>query len=141
MFPSPRGRQGHGRSARLRRAHSRQHAPYSLRPPALVGGVRPRARSLGARPGAAVTPTRLVVYGDPNDEVRVALSAFGAAHMAQIGGFARYRPSALSGCGGARRTVRVYRPPLRPFMLYSPKFPRYVPRHPPAGVLPVKFIR
>ncbi len=38
---------------------------------------------------AAVAPTRLVVYGDPNDEVRAALSAFGAAHMAQIGGFAR----------------------------------------------------
>ena len=38
---------------------------------------------------AAVTPTRLVVYGDPNDEVRAALSAFGAVHMAQIGGFAR----------------------------------------------------
>ncbi len=59
------------------------------RPMALIGGVRPRARSLGARPGAAVTPTRLVVYGDPNDEVRAALSAFGAAHMTQIGGFAR----------------------------------------------------
>ena len=38
---------------------------------------------------AAVTPARLVVYGDPNDEVRAALSAFGAVHMAQIGGFAR----------------------------------------------------
>ena len=38
---------------------------------------------------AAVAPTRLVVYGDPNDEVRAALSAFGAAHMTQIGGFAR----------------------------------------------------
>jgi hypothetical protein len=38
---------------------------------------------------AAVAPTRLVVYGDPNDEVRAALSAFGAVHMAQIGGFAR----------------------------------------------------
>ncbi len=38
---------------------------------------------------AAVTPTRLVVYGDPSDEVRAALSAFGAVHMAQIGGFAR----------------------------------------------------
>ncbi len=38
---------------------------------------------------AAVAPTRLVVYGDPNDEVRAALSAFGPVHMAQIGGFAR----------------------------------------------------
>ncbi len=38
---------------------------------------------------AAVTPTGLVVYGDPNDEVRAALSAFGPVHMAQIGGFAR----------------------------------------------------
>ena len=38
---------------------------------------------------AAVTPTRLVVYGDPSGEVRAALSAFGAVHMAQIGGFAR----------------------------------------------------
>ncbi len=38
---------------------------------------------------AAVTPARLVVYGDPNDEVRAALSALGPVHMAQIGGFAR----------------------------------------------------
>ncbi len=38
---------------------------------------------------AAVAPTRLVVYGNPSAEVREALAAFGAVHMAQIGGFAR----------------------------------------------------
>jgi quinol monooxygenase YgiN len=38
---------------------------------------------------AAVAPTRIVVYGNPSAEVREALAAFGAVHMAQIGGFAR----------------------------------------------------
>ena len=38
---------------------------------------------------AAVEPTRFVVYGNPNDEVRQALSGFGAVHMEQIGGFVR----------------------------------------------------
>jgi quinol monooxygenase YgiN len=38
---------------------------------------------------AAVEPTRFVVYGNPNDEVRGALAGFGAVHMSQIGGFAR----------------------------------------------------
>lgn len=36
-----------------------------------------------------VTPTRLVVFGDPNQEVRDALAAFGAVHMQQFAGFAR----------------------------------------------------
>lgn len=38
---------------------------------------------------AMAEPTRFVVYGAPNDEVRSALAGFGAAHMTQIGGFAR----------------------------------------------------
>lgn len=36
-----------------------------------------------------VTPSRLTVYGDPNQEVRDALAAFGAEHMGQFAGFAR----------------------------------------------------
>ena len=38
---------------------------------------------------ATLEPTRFVVYGKPNDEVKEALSAFGPAYMQQIGGFAR----------------------------------------------------
>jgi quinol monooxygenase YgiN len=38
---------------------------------------------------AAVDPTRLVVYGAPNDEAKEALSAFGPTYMAPLGGFAR----------------------------------------------------
>ena len=38
---------------------------------------------------AAVEPTRFVVYGNPNDEVKKALSGFGAVFMAPFGGFAR----------------------------------------------------
>lgn len=38
---------------------------------------------------AALAPIRLVVYGDPSDEVRDALAGLGAAHMKQVGGFAR----------------------------------------------------
>ncbi len=38
---------------------------------------------------AALEPTRFMVYGNPNDEVRAALEGFGAVHMSQIGGFAR----------------------------------------------------
>ena len=38
---------------------------------------------------AALEPARLTVFGDPSAEVREALAPFGAAHMAQIGGFAR----------------------------------------------------
>jgi quinol monooxygenase YgiN len=38
---------------------------------------------------AAVEPTRLVVYGTPNNEVKEALSGFGAVFMAPFGGFAR----------------------------------------------------
>lgn len=38
---------------------------------------------------AAAEPTRFVVYGNPNDDVRNALAGFGAVHMAQIAGFAR----------------------------------------------------
>ena len=33
--------------------------------------------------------TRLVVYGNPNDEVRGVLSGFGAVFMEQLGGYAR----------------------------------------------------
>lgn len=38
---------------------------------------------------AVVEPTRFVVYGNPNDEVRAALAGLGAVHMTQIAGFAR----------------------------------------------------
>lgn len=38
---------------------------------------------------AALEPTRFVVYGNPNDEVKEALSAFGVAYMAPVAGFAR----------------------------------------------------
>lgn len=34
-------------------------------------------------------PTKLVVYGTPNDTVRKALDRMGAVYMAPIGGFAR----------------------------------------------------
>ena len=34
-------------------------------------------------------PTRLTVYGSPNDEVRGILSGFGATFMGQLGGYAR----------------------------------------------------
>jgi len=36
----------------------------------------------------AADPTQFVVYGDPDDEVREALSAFGPSYMAALGGFA-----------------------------------------------------
>lgn len=36
-----------------------------------------------------VEPTRFVVYGNPNNDVRAALAGFGAVHMTQIAGFAR----------------------------------------------------
>ncbi len=38
---------------------------------------------------ACVEPARLMVYGDPNAEVRNALAGLGAAHMTQFAGFAR----------------------------------------------------
>ena len=38
---------------------------------------------------AAVNPTRLVVYGNPNDQVKQGLSGFGGVFMTPIGGFAR----------------------------------------------------
>lgn len=38
---------------------------------------------------AVLEPTRFVVHGNPDDEVREALAGFGAVHMAQIGGFTR----------------------------------------------------
>ena len=38
---------------------------------------------------ACVDPARIVVYGDPSADVREALAAFGAAHLAQFAGFAR----------------------------------------------------
>ena len=37
----------------------------------------------------AVEVTRLVVYGNPNNEVRDALSGMGALYMSRFGGFAR----------------------------------------------------
>jgi len=37
----------------------------------------------------AVDPTRLVVYGDPTDQAREALDAFGALYMKPFAGFAR----------------------------------------------------
>lgn len=38
---------------------------------------------------AVLDPARLVVYGDPNDEVKAALAPFGPVYMEQIGGFTR----------------------------------------------------
>ncbi len=38
---------------------------------------------------AVLESVQLVVYGNPNDEVRGALAAFGAVHLSQIAGFAR----------------------------------------------------
>jgi quinol monooxygenase YgiN len=38
---------------------------------------------------AILGPTRLVVYGNPSSEARAALAGLGAAHMEQVGGFAR----------------------------------------------------
>ena len=38
---------------------------------------------------AVLEPVQFVVYGNPNDEVRAALVAFGAVHMSQFAGFAR----------------------------------------------------
>jgi quinol monooxygenase YgiN len=38
---------------------------------------------------ATVDPTRLMVYGNASDEVKEALSGFGAVHLTSIGGFAR----------------------------------------------------
>ncbi len=38
---------------------------------------------------ACVDPSRLMVYGDPSDEVRGGLAGLGAAHMTQFAGFAR----------------------------------------------------
>jgi quinol monooxygenase YgiN len=38
---------------------------------------------------ACVDPARLMVYGDPSEEVRGALAGLGAAHMTQFAGFAR----------------------------------------------------
>ena len=37
----------------------------------------------------AVDPTRFVVYGNPNSEVKAALAGFGAVFMSPFGGFAR----------------------------------------------------
>lgn len=38
---------------------------------------------------AAVDPTRFVVYGDPTDQAKEALDAFGALYMKPLAGFAR----------------------------------------------------
>ncbi len=38
---------------------------------------------------AILQPTRFVVYGNADSQVRQALAGFGAVHMEQIGGFAR----------------------------------------------------
>lgn len=38
---------------------------------------------------AAVDPTRFVVYGDPNNDVKAALTEFGAVFMSPFGGFTR----------------------------------------------------
>ena len=38
---------------------------------------------------AIAEPTRFFVYGEPSAEVLGALAAFGAVHMAKIGGFSR----------------------------------------------------
>lgn len=38
---------------------------------------------------AVLEPTRLLVYGDPSDEVKTALVPFGPVYMEQIGGFIR----------------------------------------------------
>jgi len=36
---------------------------------------------------ATVDPTRFVVYGEPNQEAKAALTAFGPAYMTPMGGF------------------------------------------------------
>ena len=38
---------------------------------------------------AVLEPTRFVVYGNPNDDVRAALEPFGPVYMERIGGFTR----------------------------------------------------
>ena len=38
---------------------------------------------------AAIEPTRFMVYGNPSNDVKEALSGFGAVFMAPFGGFAR----------------------------------------------------
>ncbi len=38
---------------------------------------------------AAAEPTRIVVYGNPDDEVRGILGGFGAIFMEQLGGYSR----------------------------------------------------
>lgn len=47
-------------------------------------GEKFAARFLGA-----VDPTRLTVYGSPNDAVKAGLTAFGPSYLAPFGGFAR----------------------------------------------------
>ena len=37
----------------------------------------------------SVTPTRLVIYGSPSEDVRQAMAPLGAVHMEQQAGFAR----------------------------------------------------
>ena len=37
-----------------------------------------------------LTPTRITVYGDPDDTARAALDKIGAVYMGEVGGFARY---------------------------------------------------
>jgi len=46
-------------------------------------------RSFAERFLEAVTPTRMFVYGDPDDAVRGALSDFEPVYFAMIGGFIR----------------------------------------------------
>jgi quinol monooxygenase YgiN len=38
---------------------------------------------------AVVEPSRMVIYGNPNEEVKAALSGFGALFMTPFGGFVR----------------------------------------------------
>jgi len=66
--------------------HTHEHFVDSAATMAHLGnfGAKFAERFLGA-----VEPTRLMVYGNPSDEVRAALAGFGAVHMTQLSGFAR----------------------------------------------------
>ena len=56
---------------------------------AAVTHLKTFGEKFAARLLATADPTRIVVYGNPNDAARAALAGFGAGYMEQIGGFAR----------------------------------------------------
>ena len=56
---------------------------------ALIEHVAAFGKNFAERFLSVVTPTRLVVYGNPNEKAKEALSGFGPLYMAPIGGFSR----------------------------------------------------